>query len=64
MDNKTTFLSVVENTEEHLLESLKEIKRALWDAEITQQEREVLTDIAMDLIDLSHKLINAKHINP
>jgi hypothetical protein len=64
MDNKTTFLSVVENTDEHLSESLKEIKRALWDAEITQQEREVLTDIAMDLIDLSHKLINAKHINP
>ena len=64
MDNKATFLSVVENTDEHLSESLKEIKRALWDAEITQQEREVLTDIAMDLIDLSHKLINAKHINP
>lgn len=64
MDNKITFLSVVENTDEHLSESLKEIKRALWDAEITQQEREVLTDIAMDLINLSHKLINAKHINP
>ena len=38
-------------------------KPTLFNAELTTQERDALTNIVMELLDAGHKIIDAKYIN-
>lgn len=61
--NKTTYADTVEQAEQHLTDARAALMGALLYAELTEQERETLTALSMDLLDVAHKVIDAKHIN-
>lgn len=61
--NKQTYADTVEQAEQHLTDARAALMGALLYAELTEQERETLTALSMDLLDVAHKVIDAKHIN-
>jgi hypothetical protein len=61
--NKPTYADTVEQAEQHLTDARAALMGALLYAELTEQERETLTALSMDLLDVAHKVIDAKHIN-
>ena len=61
--NKPTYADTVEQAERHLTDARAALMGALLYAELTEQERETLTALSMDLLDVAHKVIDAKHIN-
>lgn len=61
--NKPTYADTVEQAEQHLTDARAALMGALLYAELTEQERETLTALSMDLLDFAHKVIDAKHIN-
>lgn len=63
MGNKPTYADTVERVEKHLTDARAAIMGALLYGEPTEQERETLTALTMDLLDVAHKVIDAKHIN-
>lgn len=60
--NKPTYADTVEQAEQHLTDARAALMGALLYAELTEQERETLTALSMDLLDVAHKVIDAKHI--
>ena len=61
--NKQTYADVVAKADQHLTDARSALMGALLYAELTEQERETLTALSMDLLDVAHKVIDAKHIN-
>lgn len=61
--NKPTYADTVEQAEQHLTDARAALMGALLYAELTEQERETLTALSMDLLDVAHKVIDAKRIN-
>ena len=61
--NKPTYADTVEQAEQHLTDARAALMGALLYAELTEQERETLTALSRDLLDVAHKVIDAKHIN-
>ena len=61
--NNPTYADTVEQAEQYLTDARAALMGALLYAELTEQERETLTALSMDLLDVAHKVIDAKHIN-
>lgn len=61
--NKPTYADTIEQAEQHLTNARAVLMAALLYGEPTEQERETLTALSMDLLDVAHKVIDAKHIN-
>ena len=61
--NKPTYADTIEQAEQHLTNARAVLTAALLYGEPTEQERETLTALSMDLLDVAHKVIDAKHIN-
>ena len=61
--NKPTYADTVDQADQHLTDARAALMGALLYAELTEQERETLTALSMDLLDVAHKVIDAKHIN-
>ena len=60
---KQPYADTVEQAEQLLTDARAALMGALLYAELTEQERETLTALSMDLLDVAHKVIDAKHIN-
>lgn len=61
--NKPTYADTVEQVEQHLTNARAALMGALLYAELTEQERKALTGLSMELLDVAHNVIDAKHIN-
>lgn len=60
---KPTYADTIEQAERYLTHTRAEIMGVLLYGDLSEQERETLTALSMDLLDVAHKIIDAKHLN-
>lgn len=60
---KPTYADTIEQAERYLTNTRAEIMGVLLYGDLSEQERETLTALSMDLLDVAHKIIDAKHLN-
>ena len=60
---KPTYTDTIEQAERYLTNTRAEIMGVLLYGDLSEQERETLTALSMDLLDVAHKIIDAKHLN-